>query len=161
MEHFTKCILQLYILIQPYSVHCTSTFILRSGWVLIGIRQSVEICWFGFGLSNSQRPGSDQTRWIVWTVESTILNLLYRHFSVNMSVDTGQPIYAIGKLVMDQSLGRVDTLYQKSDLCIPRYETARSCSQFLLSCICERFVYSRIKLPIWLQQKRQTDPGNI
>ncbi len=29
-----------------------------------------------------------------------------------------------------------------SDLCIPRNETARPRSQFLDSCICERFIYS-------------------
>ncbi len=54
-------------------------------------------------------------------------------------------------------------LYQKSDLCIPRNETARPCSGFLHSCICERFILyiPRIGLPIWLQQNRQTDPGNI
>jgi hypothetical protein len=31
------------------------------------------------------------------------------------------------------------TLYRKSDLCIPRNETARPRSQFLYSCICDRF----------------------
>jgi hypothetical protein len=48
-------------------------------------------------------------------------------------------------------------LYRKSDLCIPRNETARPRSQFLHSCICERFIYSYI----WLQQNKQTDPVNI
>ncbi len=31
----------------------------------------------------------------------------------------------------------------KSDLCIPRNETARPCSQFLHSWVCERFLYSQ------------------
>jgi hypothetical protein len=35
------------------------------------------------------------------------------------------------------------TLYRKSDLCIPRNETARPRFQFLHSCICERFIHSR------------------
>ncbi len=34
------------------------------------------------------------------------------------------------------------TLYRKFDLCIPKNETARPHSQFLHSCICERFMYS-------------------
>jgi hypothetical protein len=34
---------------------------------------------------------------------------------------------------------------------IPRNETSRPRSQFLHSCICERFIYPRIVLPIWLQ----------
>jgi hypothetical protein len=35
------------------------------------------------------------------------------------------------------------TLYQKSDLYIPRNETAGPRFQFLHSCICERFIYSQ------------------
>jgi hypothetical protein len=37
------------------------------------------------------------------------------------------------------------TLYRKSDLCIPRNETARPFSRFLHLCICERFrfIYSQ------------------
>jgi hypothetical protein len=35
------------------------------------------------------------------------------------------------------------TLYWKSDLNISRKETVRPCSQFLLSCICQRFIYSQ------------------
>jgi hypothetical protein len=54
------------------------------------------------------------------------------------------------------------TLYRKSYLRIPRNETARPGSQFLNSCICEQFIYiPRIALPIWMQQNRQTDPGNM
>ncbi len=34
-----------------------------------------------------------------------------------------------------------NSLYWKSNWCIPRNETARPCSQFLHSCICERFIY--------------------
>ncbi len=40
----------------------------------------------------------------------------------------------------------------KSDLCITKNETARPHSQFLHSCICERFMYSSISLPSWLQK---------
>ncbi len=54
-----------------------------------------------------------------------------------------------------------NTLYQKSDLCISRNETAQPRSQFLHSSICERFIYSWICPPIWLQQNRQTDPMEI
>jgi len=35
------------------------------------------------------------------------------------------------------------TLYRISYLCIPRNETVRPHSQFLHSCICERFIYSQ------------------
>jgi hypothetical protein len=35
------------------------------------------------------------------------------------------------------------TLYRKSDLCIPRNDTARPRFQFLHSCICERFIHSQ------------------
>jgi hypothetical protein len=35
------------------------------------------------------------------------------------------------------------TLYKKSFLCIPRNETAQPRSQFLHTCICERFIYSQ------------------
>jgi hypothetical protein len=53
------------------------------------------------------------------------------------------------------------TLYRKSDLCIPRNETARPRSLLLHSCICEPFTYPRIGLSFWLQQNRQMDPENI
>jgi hypothetical protein len=35
------------------------------------------------------------------------------------------------------------TLYQKSELCIPRNDIARSLSQILHSCVCEQFIYSQ------------------
>ncbi len=38
---------------------------------------------------------------------------------------------------------KTSVLYQKSDLCIPRNETAQPRSQFLHSCICERFICSQ------------------
>ncbi len=38
---------------------------------------------------------------------------------------------------------------------------ARPHSQFPHSCVCERFIYSQVLSKyIWLQQRRQTDPGN-
>jgi hypothetical protein len=37
----------------------------------------------------------------------------------------------------------VNELQRRSDLCIPRNETARPRSQFPHSCICERFIYSQ------------------
>ena len=56
-------------------------------------------------------------------------------------------------------------LGQKSFLRIPRNQTARPRSRFLLSCIYERFLYSQDWSAclhcIWLQQNWQTDPGNI
>ena len=48
---------------------------------------------------------------------------------------------------------------KRSDLCISRNETARPRSQFLHSCICERFMYYRINLPILLQPNRHTVAG--
>jgi len=50
------------------------------------------------------------------------------------------------------------TLYQKSELCIPRNKTARPRYQFLHSCICER--YSRICF-LDCSIYRWTDRGNI
>jgi hypothetical protein len=41
-----------------------------------------------------------------------------------------------------QPLPQPHTLYRKSNWFIPRNETARPRSQFLHSCICERFMYS-------------------
>ncbi len=96
----TKCLqMYEYILVQQYSVHCTSTYMLRSGSVLIGIRQSLEICWFGFGLSNSQRPGSDQPRWIVWTVECGVPNLKSFIQTFLGEYVCGQPCMPFGKKV--------------------------------------------------------------
>ncbi len=68
--------------------------------------------------------------------------------------------------ILNFSKGHIwPSLYQKSDLCIPRNETAQPRSQFLHSCICEQFILyiPRIGLSIWiwLQQNRQTGPGNI
>ncbi len=53
---------------------------------------------------------------------------------------------------------RYHALYRKSDLCIPRNETARPRSQFLHSfTVSASDLYiPRISLPIWLQQNRQT-----
>jgi hypothetical protein len=55
-----------------------------------------------------------------------------------------------------------------SYICTPRNETVISktellcsASQFLLSYICERFIYFQIGLPILLQEYMWTDPGNI
>jgi hypothetical protein len=59
------------------------------------------------------------------------------------------------------SLNLSSTLQRKSDLCIPRKETARPHSQFLHSFIYERFIYLTIGPPIFLQPNRQTDRGNI
>ncbi len=54
------------------------------------------------------------------------------------------------------------TMYRKSDLCIPRNETAQPRSQFLYIHVSVSNLYiSMIGLPLWLQQKRQTDPEII
>ncbi len=55
-------------------------------------------------------------------------------------------------------------LQRKSRLCSPRKGIARTQSQFLHSCVCERFIYIfilRTGPHIFLQQNRHTDPGNI
>ncbi len=41
------------------------------------------------------------------------------------------------------------------------YSFSGTRSQFLHSCVCERFVYSQVRPTYFLQQNRQTDPGNI
>jgi hypothetical protein len=33
------------------------------------------------------------------------------------------------------------TMQRRSDICFPRNETARTCSQFLHPCVCQRFIY--------------------
>jgi hypothetical protein len=53
-------------------------------------------------------------------------------------------------------------LYRKSNLCIPKKGIARPPVPILHSCVCERFIYSQDRSTyVWLQQNRQTDPGNI
>ncbi len=54
------------------------------------------------------------------------------------------------------------TQYRKLETNIPRKGTARSQSQFLHSCFCERFIYSQERSAyILLQENRWTDRGNI
>ncbi len=53
------------------------------------------------------------------------------------------------------------TLQGKSHLCIPFLGIARPQSLFPHSCVCEQFIYSQDWSTYFLQQKRQTDPGNI
>jgi len=52
-------------------------------------------------------------------------------------------------------------LYRKSHLCIPRNETARLIPNSCIHVSVSDLYIPRIGLPIWLQQNRQTDPGNI
>jgi hypothetical protein len=53
--------------------------------------------------------------------------------------------------------GPVCTLQRKSDLCIPRNETARPCSQFPLHVYVSDLYIPTIRPPILLQQIKQTD----
>ncbi len=53
------------------------------------------------------------------------------------------------------------TLQRRSDLCIPRNETALPRSQFPHSWICERFIYSQDPSAYLAAEKQETDPGNI
>ncbi len=51
-----------------------------------------------------------------------------------------------------------------SDLCFPRNETARPHyfqNRITHSCICERFIFPRIGLPIMLQPNRQTNRSQV
>ncbi len=50
----------------------------------------------------------------------------------------------------------ITTLYRKSDLCIPRNETARPRFQFLHSCVCEQFIYSQVQ-SAYLAAAKQAD----
>jgi hypothetical protein len=53
------------------------------------------------------------------------------------------------------------TLYRKTDLCIPRNQTMRPRSQFLHSCIHERFIYYQDRSAYLAPEKnRRTDPKN-
>jgi hypothetical protein len=51
------------------------------------------------------------------------------------------------------------TLYQKSDFCIPRNETAVHNSYIHVS-VSDLYI-PRISLPIWLQLKKQPDHGIV
>jgi hypothetical protein len=53
------------------------------------------------------------------------------------------------------------TLQGKSHLCIPFLGIARPQSHFPYSCVCEQFTYSQDWSTYFLQQNRQTNPGNI
>ncbi len=53
------------------------------------------------------------------------------------------------------------TLCRKLETNIPRNEIARPRSQFLDSWICERFIYSHDRSPIWLQQIMWPNCGDI
>jgi hypothetical protein len=53
------------------------------------------------------------------------------------------------------------TQYRKFETNIPRKEIARPQSQFPHSCVCERFIFPTICLPILLQENMRADPGNI
>ncbi len=56
---------------------------------------------------------------------------------------------------------RSPTLQRKYHLCIPNKGTVRPQYQFPHSCVFERFIYSQDQSTYFLQQKRQTDYGNI
>jgi hypothetical protein len=53
------------------------------------------------------------------------------------------------------------TQYQKFETNIPRKGIARPQSQFPHSCVCERFIYPTIDLPILLQVNIWSDPKKI
>ena len=53
------------------------------------------------------------------------------------------------------------TLQRKSHLCISFLGIARPQSQFPHSCVYERFIYSQDRSTYFLEQNRQTNPGNI
>jgi hypothetical protein len=59
------------------------------------------------------------------------------------------------------SYSSAPTLQRKSDLCVPRKETARPQSQFLHSCFAGDLYISTIGPLIFLQQNRQIDGENI
>ncbi len=53
------------------------------------------------------------------------------------------------------------SLYWKSDLCIHRNETAWARSNSYIHVSVSALYIPRIGLFMWLQQNKQTDPGNI
>ncbi len=61
---------------------------------------------------------------------------------------------------VNQTFFKPCALQRKFHLCIPFLGIARPQFQFPHLCVCERFTYSRIGPHIWLQQNRQTNPGN-
>jgi hypothetical protein len=78
------------------------------------------------------------------------------------------PRAAVGEIVSQVLINSIKrkffpmyALYRTSDLCIPCNETARPCSQLLHYVSMSDLYTPWINLPIWLQQNRQTYPGNI
>ncbi len=53
------------------------------------------------------------------------------------------------------------TLHQKCETSISRNETAWPRSQFLYSCLCARFIYSRDRLAYFAVFRLRTDRGNV
>jgi hypothetical protein len=100
---------------------------------------------------------------LISPIKETLSQLTYSGVGVGMTRDTstlmvgqyfkrrrelveillGRGQFLSGKSDHCKCSNAANTLYRKSDLCIPRNENAGARSQVLLSCICERFIYSQ------------------
>ncbi len=80
----------------------------------------------------------------------------------NLILDAPRTLYIVLSIInycmltvqseLERNKGRrlYPTLHRKFETCIPRNETARPCSQFLHSCICEGFIFFQERSPaVW------------
>jgi hypothetical protein len=74
----------------------------------------------------------------------------HENIQIKQSVTPSQEKEKNQRVVSEKKLLSLAALHRKFETNIPRNETARSRSQFLHSCICERFIYYHIGPPIML-----------
>ncbi len=97
------------------------------------IQLEFTVQWFG---SHCQSNRCLSVRW------RTVLTFSYINCGALWEKNGRGPRFFV-VVLFRSNLSFPPTLYRKSDLCIPRNETARPHSQFLHSCICKRFIYSQ------------------
>jgi hypothetical protein len=64
-------------------------------------------------------------------------------YKILRSISLPYPFLLVDPESLPNGQQKTSALYQKSDLCIPRNETAQPQSEILHLCICERFIYSQ------------------
>ncbi len=84
----------------------------------------------------------------------------YHEVNLRSSAFTDCFLLSYGKLLTFGKPCLLRALFRKFDLCIPRNEM-RLVPNFYIHVSVSDLYIPRIGLPIWLQQNRQTNPGNI
>jgi hypothetical protein len=86
-----------------------------------------------------------------------------RNIDFDVEKDLRQSVF-VKKLYFTSYISQGDftqSLYWKSDLCVHRNETAWARSNSYIHVSVSALYIPRIGLFMWLQQNKQTDPGNI